>query len=264
MNKAVTMLLTVSLGSWILLSVFAVLLIGLTIGALTVRDRVRRFSRALFGTEHLAEGLNRQADMLAETPKSVTGMTRLMEPQIMRDFPDFSWDQFKGKAENMLKSALLSISAADVGKLVPDASEELKQQIENRIQENNAQGVRETFLEIQIHQTEIANYRHEKGKCIIVIQSSVGYYHYKEQSGVVIEGTKERKQQCKYNMELIYIQDVSEYEFDNAVGTLCPHCGAPVVNLGNMYCDYCKSAVIPINIKVWSLHKFYEVDYNHI
>ena len=37
----------------------------------------------------------------AEMPKSVSAMTRLMEPQIMRDFPEFSWEEFKQKAENM-------------------------------------------------------------------------------------------------------------------------------------------------------------------
>lgn len=51
---------------------------------------------------------------------------------------------------------------------------------------------------------------------------------------------------------------------DNAYGTRCTHCGAPIRRLGNMICEYCGSGVTPINIKVWSLHKFYEVDYNHI
>ena len=44
-------------------------------------------------------------------------------------------------------------------------------------------------------------------------------------------------------------------------GTLrdCPNCGAPIKNLGAMYCEYCGLAVTPINLKVWTLHKFYEV-----
>ena len=80
----------------------------------------------------------------------------------------------------------------------------------------------------------------------------------------MVEGTKERKEQTKYNVELMYIQDADTVEIDNAVGTTCPHCGAPIKNLGNMVCEYCGSSVTPINIKVWTLHKYYEVDYNHV
>ena len=263
MIKIMALLGSVSVGSWIFLGILVVCVGSAGVGVLVIRNKIRGFSRSVFGTDSLAEGLNRQADILAKTPKSVSSMTKLMEPQIMRDFPEFSWNQFKAKAENMLKSALLAISNANVGLLVSDSSEEVKRQITNRIEENKAEGVKETYSEIDIHQTEIANYKHEKGKCVIVIQSSVGHYHYREQNGKVIEGQKERKEQTRYNIELVYIQDASGFEFDNAYGTRCPHCGAPIVNLGNMHCEYCGSGVTPINIKVWSLHKFYEVDYNH-
>jgi predicted lipid-binding transport protein (Tim44 family) len=225
--------------------------------------KLRQLSQAAFGTDSFIEGYKNQTDILAETPKSVSGMTRLMEPQIMRDFPDFSWEQFKGKAENMLTSAFLAISADNPAKLTSDASDSLKDQIRNIVEANKAAGIKETYSDIQIHQTEIANYRHEAGKCIITIQSAVGYLHYKEQDGRLVGGQKERKTQTKYNTELIYIQDAGIAGYDNAVGTTCPNCGAPITNVGNFRCEYCGSQVTPINIKVWSLHKFYEVDYNH-
>lgn len=264
MQMAGAILGSVSIGSWIFLILFAACICAAAAGVIYVRNKVRGFSRKIFGTDSFMEGWNRQADILSEMPKSVTGMTKLMEPQIMRDFPDFSWPQFKAKAENMLKSALLAISNGDAGMLVSDASDEVKQQIVSRIEQNKAEGIKETYSEITIHQTEIANYKHEKGKCVIVIQTAVGYYHYKKQNEAVVEGQTERKEQTRYNIELVYIQDASEFSFDNAYGTRCPHCGAPIKNLGNMICEYCGSGVTPINIKVWSLHKFYEVDYNHI
>jgi hypothetical protein len=254
---------SVSGGGWVFLAILLLCVSGAGIGALALRRKIRDFSRQVFGTDSLADGLNRQADILAATPKSVTGMTKLMEPQIMRDFPDFSWEQFKAKAENMLRSALYAISSENEGALAADASDELRQQIANRIAENRAAGVKETYREIEIHQTEIANYKHEKGKCVIVIQSAVGCYHYRECGQKVIRGSRERKEQTRYNIELVYIQDASGFVFDNAYGTLCPHCGAPIKSVGNMVCEYCGSAVTPVNIKVWSLHKFYEVDYNH-
>lgn len=255
--------LEISFGVFVGLGVFAGIVVLGVAGGLTIRNKLRDVSRQLFGTESIVDGINRQADIVAETPKSVSGMTRLMEPQIMRDFPDFNWSEFKHKAENMLTSALLAISSEQPEKLV-DASEDVKNQVLNIIEDNQAAQIREVYNNIKIHQTEISNYRKDKGKCIIVIQSAVEYYHYKVSGDHVTEGSKERKVQTKYNVELLYVQDGEEKEFDNAFTTTCPQCGAPVRGLGNMICEYCGAHVVPINTKVWSLHKLYQVDYNHV
>lgn len=227
-----------------------------------IQRKIKNFSREIFGTDDLIEGWNQQADELAETPKSVSGMTRLMEPQIARDFPDFSWTQFKGKAENMLISALQAIAAGDIS-LLTGASSELQDQVSGMIADNKTAGVKEFYNNIHIHQTEIANYVKKEGKCVITIQSAVEFYHYIEQNGVVTEGSKERKTQSKYSIELVYIQDAAIADKGNAIGTTCPNCGAPITNLGSMVCEYCGSAVTPVNIRVWSLERFYEVDYRH-
>lgn len=258
---------TLGMSTYEIIKLLIILLVvaGVAIAILTVyrniRRKMRNLSNSLFGTPDFVEGINREADLLAETPKSVSSMTRIMEPQIMRDFPEFSWEEFKHKAENMLTSALLAISANNPGRLV-EASEDIKTQVTNIIEDNRIKGIGETYSDIDIHQTEIANYVKADGKCVITIQSAVGYLHYKMQDGKVIAGDKNRKTQTKYNMELVYIQDSSAVHFDNAVGTVCPNCGAPVKSLGAKFCEYCGLGVTPLNIKVWSLHKFYEVDYN--
>ena len=247
------------------LLILLLFLSAIGIGILTmyknVTRKLRSMSSQLFGTTDFVKGLKMAADVQAETPKSVSAMTRLMEPQIMRDFPEFSWEEFKHKAENMLTSALLAISANNPERLV-DASDDIKKQVTNIVEDNRANNVGETYSDIEIHQTEIANYQKQNGKCVITIQSAVGYMYYKMQDGEVIAGDKKRKTQTKYNMELVYIQDTEEAKLDNAVGTTCPQCGAPVKVLGAKYCEYCGSGIVPLNIRVWSLHKFYEVDYN--
>ena len=216
-----------------------------------IKRKVEDVSQALFGTDSLVEGWNKQADELAATPKSVSGMTRIFEPQIQRDFPDFNLVQFKNKAENMLVSALQAIDSGNVS-LIRDASEELKAQVENRIEMNRSEGIREVYEKIRIHRTEIT------------FQSAVEHLHYKKKDGTVVSGDENRLEQTKYNVEVMYIQDEKIAKIDNAVGTTCPHCGAPVTNLGAMYCEYCGLAITPINLKVWTLHRFYEVDYNHV
>lgn len=255
-------LLAIGTGAYVGLGVFAAVLVIAGAGVLFVRKKLKDFSRNVFGTDSIAEGINRQADIAANTPRSVSGMTRLMEPQIMRDFPEFVWEEFKHKAENMLTSALLAIAAENEDRL-QESSEDVHMQVRNRIADNQAAGVREVYNNIKIHQTEISNYRKEGGKCVITIQSALECYHYKVKGERVLEGSKERKEQTKYNMELMYIQD-ADAAAGNAVGTTCPHCGAPIKSLGHMVCEYCGLAVTPINIKVWTLHKYYEVDYNHV
>ena len=252
-----------SSGQIIFLVILAALLGGGFYGYHVIRTKIESFSRAAFGTKSLVEGLEQQADLIAETPKSVSGMTRIFEPQIQKDFPDFNLVQFKNKAENMLISALQAISAGNVS-LLRETSNELTEQVRNQIQANAAEGVTETYRQIHIHRTEITNYVKREGKCIITFQSAVEYLHYKEKEGRVTDGDKERKQQTKYNIEVMYIQNEKLAKLDNAVGTTCPNCGAPIVKLGALYCEYCGTAVTPINLKVWTLHRYYEVDYHHV
>lgn len=252
-----------SSGQIIFLVILAALLGGGFYGYHVIRTKIESFSRAAFGTKSLVEGLEQQADLIAETPKSVSGMTRIFEPQIQKDFPDFNLVQFKNKAENMLISALQAISAGNVS-LLRETSNELNEQVRNQIQANAAEGVTETYRQIHIHRTEITNYVKRDGKCIITFQSAVEYFHYKEKEGRVTDGDKERKQQTKYNIEVMYIQNEKLAKLDNAVGTTCPNCGAPIVKLGALYCEYCGTAVTPINLKVWTLHRYYEVDYHHV
>lgn len=228
-----------------------------------IKRKVERFSMAAFGTHSLAKGLENQADMLAETPKSVSGMTRIFEPQIRRDFPDFNLVQFKNKVENMLVMALQAITEETTEQL-QDVSEELRAQVDNRIADNRSAGMKEVYSQIKVHRTEITNYEKKSGTCVITFQSAVEHYHYTQKDGSVVSGEKERKEQTKYNTELVYIQDEKLTKLDNAVGTTCPNCGAPVTKLGAMYCEYCGLAVTPVNLKVWVLHRFYEVDYHHV
>ncbi len=232
-----------------------------------VREKLRRLSRMAFGTDSITEGLEQQAKELAVTPKSVSAMTRIFLPQIQRDFPDFHIEQFKDKVENALMLALQAISAADAGiferQIKDGVSEEFLAQIKNRIRENETEAVTEHYEQIQIHQTEIANYEKQQGTCVITFQSAVGYLHYCEKAGKVLSGSKELTEQTRYNVQLMYIQNEKLAGMDNAVGTTCPNCGAPITNLGAAYCEYCGSAVTLLNLKVWTLHSFDETDYHH-
>lgn len=276
---------------------------------LRVRKQVRIFSMALFGTSSLREGLEHQADILAETPKSVSGMTRLCLPRIEEDFPEFHWAQWKQRCENMLRGYLEALEYQDLSRLeqrgaVPGAgeerqrgrsgpgaaetgggiSEELRRQIEFRIREQQSRGVRERFRQVKIHQTEISRYQKEAGLCVIKLQSAVEYYyeeiresqegdggeeaHVEKSPGSRLgrkrgnqKGSQQEKpgplrQQNRYNMELVYVQDMTKAgDYATAVGATCPNCGAPITRLGSKFCEYCGTGVTPIDIRVWKLHR---------
>lgn len=239
------------------------ILVGCFVGFIIyLKRRIRNFSRSIFGTDSLVEGYNRQKDRLSVEAKSVSGMTRLLEPQIRRDFPEFNWQQFKVKAENMLESVFIAVDTGNIDKLC-EASGDIREQVRNKIEMNKSEDVSEYFQNIKIHQTEITKYEKKGGKCVITFQSSVGYKHYAEKNGIVTDGDKDRLTQTKYNTELMYIQDPSKVTGD-AVGAKCPNCGAPITNLGAKHCEFCGSAVVPIDIKVWTLSKYYEVVHQSI
>lgn len=247
--------------------IFLAIIAGIGISSFVIyqkiKSKVEQVSMAAFGTRDFIDGYKRQADELTERPKSVSAMTRVFAPQIARDFPEFNLEQFRNKAENLLVCALQAVSAGNAG-LLRDASEELRQQVVNQIEGNRSAGIQEIYRDIRVHQTEISNYQKKDGKCIITFQSAVEHFHYKEKDGSVTWGDAQRKQQTKYNTELVYIQDASRMGAGNALGTTCPNCGAPITNLGNMRCEYCGAAVTPVDEKVWTLQQYYEVDYHHI
>lgn len=217
--------------------------------------RIKKLAdNASFALSALKEGLQDQEEELENTPKSVNGMTSLCLPRIIADFPAFNWNEFRQKSENMLKSAFLALTKDDITKLT-DASSDLRTQISLAIATNKEQCQHEVFKDVQIHQTEIATYRKMGGTCVITLQTSVGYFHYIEKAGDLIEGSKDTRQQVRYSVELQYIQDVTKIaEGKTALGVTCPNCGAPITSVGQKTCPYCGLAVTEININAWALN----------
>lgn len=67
--------------------IIALIILIVLIGALCyAKKKLKELSLQLFGTESIQEGLEKQADEQALTPKSVCGMTRILEPQIEKIF----------------------------------------------------------------------------------------------------------------------------------------------------------------------------------
>lgn len=224
-----------------------------------IKNAVRSFSRTAFGTDSLREGFAQVEEEYATTPKSVSAMTSMYLPRIKRDFPEFQYDEMKVRAENVLTSYLMAISAGNPGELT-EGSRELKDRLEMHITQLKAQGEKETFENIKLHRTEIANYQKRNGRCIITFQAALQYkYSLRDENGKFT--TCDKLMQERYNVDLVYIQDreLVEDERDLSLGINCPNCGAPVSGLGSKVCEYCGTPVIELNIYAWTFHKVEKV-----
>lgn len=90
---------------------------------------------------------------------------------------------------------------------------------------------------------------------MIKLQSAVEYY-YEEKKDEVRTPQGPVRQQNRYNMELVYIQDITKVkDYATVLGATCPNCGAPITKLGSKFCEYCGTGVIPIDIRVWKIHR---------
>lgn len=241
----------------------AALLVGAGCTAyFVVRGKVRSFSKEVFGTENIAEGFRQQEEEYSNAPKTVAAMTDLCLPRISRDFPEFSFAEFRQLAENLLRSVLLSITAGSLSGL-DEADEALREQVRLMIEEDALHGKRRHYEKIQIHRTGINSYEKRDGVCKIILQSAVGYIFYvTDAEGNVESGSRTAMKQARYNMELIYIQDyekaLSKYS-GAGYAVSCPNCGAPVRTLGNKFCEYCGAGIEEISRKAWRIHSFKEL-----
>lgn len=104
--------------------------------------KIKRFARQNLGVDNLSEFAASQEELMANTPKSVSGMTSLYLPRLQADFPELNWVEFRSAAEKHLLEHLNS------------------QPITNP----------------HIHQTELRDYRKNSGTCYTIFQSAVEYY----------------------------------------------------------------------------------------
>lgn len=223
-------------------------------------SRVKRFSRQLFGTDDIIQGVKKAQEDAASTPRSVSAMTRIALPQIVSDFPDFQYDEMKQRAENALTQYLQALTAQDV-EILQEGNGDLKEQLRSQISSAVSQGKCEHFTQVKIHQTEIARYRKEAGRCIVTFQSAVESFHYvTDEANVVVRGSDHTLEQSRYNTDLVYIQNraLAKDAADNAIGITCPNCGAPVTNLGAKFCEYCGAGIIELNVHAWSFENIEE------
>ena len=182
-------------------------------------------------------------------PEKDTGILRPVDMTIAAGEINDRYSDYPSRGLNPVKLASI-LRDADEGNV--RSQMELFEEMEEK-------EIREEFDAIHVHQTEISRYDKAPGKCRIRIQSSVEYLHTLKTPDKK-KNVEREKEQHRFNLELVYIQDITKIrDGETAISVNCPNCGAPVTDLGERVCPYCGGAVVPVNVRVWELHRIEEV-----
>ena len=187
--------------------------------------------------------------------KSVSSMTKMYLPRIAKDFPEFSWEEWKSNIENVISSYLYAISKKDASILSEFAGYNIQQKVQNIISNDTAAGIEKNYADVKVYTTEIKRYSLEKGLVHIKMESAVSHFVWHTRNGKVVYGAENKRKQTKYTTVLTYIQDydmvMHSYSGDTSIVLTCPNCGAPIKNLGQKYCDYCGTGIVEVSTKIW-------------
>ena len=229
-----------------------ILLLALAVALLLyLIEKIRGVRRRLHTIAQVVDACGAIAEHPA--PRSLCGMTGLLLPRILEDFPEFSYEVYRLRCENLLHSYLEALSSGEVERLT-EHSPVLEDQVRREINAFS-EGDRPVFEEVTIHQTELSDYCRQTASCRITFQSAVGYR--RSQSGVGLEWVETR-----YEVDLLYVQDAAaaDHPYDGGYSFHCPNCGAPVTDLGAKQCTYCGTAIVVSDLRAWSFDRIAEAD----
>ena len=205
----------------------------------------------------LRDEISKSSEEFKNNPRHISGMTKLIIPNIVRDFPNFSEKELYNKVETSL---LLIFSSLETKKLKYNdelilVKEKLRQQIEDF---NNA-GISVKYDDVKFHDFAIKYYKNTDGVLNITVETSVEYYYQKKIKDKIKEEYKDYKKQTTYTCEFIYVYNQDKLpKYQTLIGISCPNCGAPLEDLGKKVCKYCHTGLEDINLKSWHIAKYKE------
>lgn len=226
----------------------------------------------------------------AQEPVSLSGMERIYGPMIQRDFPELNLEELKRRAERLAYTTLTAIDQENPS-LLSESSEMYRMQVGQHLASLASVGRRERFSDITLHRIVLSNYQKQAGTSRISFQLAVGANYkladraadsntdkddgqqppiadgpqadrsFDQQGDIQYQTNKVNgvsKRQFAFEIDALYIQDLDALATDTTEARAfnCPNCGAPVPGLGDLQCQYCGSAIEPINVRVWTFSRF--------
>lgn len=190
--------------------------------------------------------------------KSVKGMTRLLEEEILRDFPDFNKDLIFSVCESNLIKILNALESKDISEITHDDNfTYLKAIVLSQIEDMKSNNTIEKYDNIQFYRHAISAYSKKNGKATLKVSTTLSYYYTTNRKDK--KSFSDIKKQTRYTSEFVYVYDESKFNNNQVSFSVhCPNCGAPLRNLENKYCEYCSTYIEKINLKLWKMSSYKE------
>ena len=193
--------------------------------------------------------------------KNVSGLTSMLEPRILRDFPEFNRDLLFSQNEKNIRKILNGIESKEISEIDSDPDLiYIEPQVRETIEDMRSNKIDEKFDNIEFNRSAISSYTKDNGKATIRLSTSLGYYYDSNRKDR--KAFSDLKKQTRYTTEYVYVYDESKLNDKQlTISVHCKNCGAPITNLGDSHCEYCMAPVERINLRAWKMSSIKE-DYN--
>lgn len=191
-------------------------------------------------------------------PKDVSGMTKLLEEPIQRDFPDFNKSMLFSLIEKDLRKIFTALENRSTTEIKKDPDLDfMHSKLEDQIEDMKNNNIKVKYDNISFNAHAIKKYDKKNGMATITTSSSVEYFYSSNEKGT--KSHDDVKKQTRYTCEFVYVYDEEKVGYDKEVfGMHCPNCGAPLKGIGAGNCVYCGIHVEPVNLKAWKIVSYKE------
>lgn len=239
----------------ITLVIILILLISIVVLFNVIKYKLGRATR-----KYLGMGLNESAQFIKKgleeectIPKSISNVSPVYKPKLLRDFPEMTYEQFIEMSKASLISILDAIESSDSEKL-KSVTRSLQAQVNGRIKDNMGRNIVEHFDNIKIHKAGISDYKSSSDNAEATFEISFQCNHFFEPGN---SKDKTQLSQLAASVTLAYGKEEAE-DSSTTFSHNCPNCGAPIYSVGGrmMRCEYCGTGVTEDIYKSWLTSSF--------
>lgn len=235
-----------------------ILFLGIIAGIIwyNVKKTTKKMGLGNIKLSNITSEMDRLKSEDSNRVRSVSGMTKLLLPTIIKDFPEFNENQLYNITEDSIRTIFKAISNKD--KKILSKIPLMQNSIANLIDDYKENNIDIEYSDITFYDFAIKDYSKEDGVATVSVSTSLSYYYKKSKDGK-IEINDRYKKQTRFACKFIYIYDESLVkDYEKVIVTNCPNCGAVIKSLGHKYCDYCGSQIKEINLKAWAFSSYEE------
>ena len=215
-------LLVIFLGT--IIGIIAFLFILLLIIWCKIKLSVKKLGMDKVSLRSMLDEIRQGVHMANNEPKHISGMTKLIKPNIERDFPTFNESELYNMTETGLRTIFNTLENKELNNDLPLLHDQLK----NVIEDYKSSKINVRYDDVNFHRFSLKRYYKKNGVATIEVQTSLEYYYKKEKNNKVISDFSKLKKQTRYTVDFIYVYDITQIkDYTRVIGIHCPNCGAP-------------------------------------